>query len=62
MFGPGIGRSHNLISGSPEAGAYTRDGHSDYGNAFISLHAGLPKCAVVSAARCTVLVGRTNYH
>ena len=44
-----------------EAGVYTRDGHSDYGHAFVSF---LEKCPNVLSPRSSLLVlgdGRNNY-
>jgi uncharacterized protein len=61
LFGPGADLALAIQRIIHEAGVYTRDGHSDYGNAFISFIRAHPN---VLSPRSSLLVlgdGRTNY-
>ena len=61
MFGPDADLAVAIQRITREAGVYTRDGHSDYGNAFISFIQAHPN---VLSPRSSLLVlgdGRTNY-
>ncbi|AXN45755.1 VWA domain containing CoxE-like protein [Mycobacterium marinum] len=61
MFGPEADLAVAIQRITREAGVYSRDGHSDYGNAFVSFMQGFPN---VLSPRSSLLVlgdGRTNY-
>jgi uncharacterized protein len=61
LFGPDADLAVAIQRITREAGVYTRDGHSDYGNAFISFTENYPN---VLSPRSSLLVlgdGRTNY-
>lgn len=61
LFGPDADLAVAIQRITREAGVYTRDGHSDYGNAFISFTENFPN---VLSPRSSLLVlgdGRTNY-
>ncbi|MBS1695898.1 MAG: VWA domain-containing protein [Actinobacteria bacterium] len=61
MFGPEADLAVAIQRITREAGVYTRDGHSDYGNAFVSF---LEKYPTVLSPRSSLLVlgdGRNNY-
>lgn len=61
MFGPEADLAVAIQRITREAGVYNRDGHSDYGNAFVSFMQGFPN---VLSPRSSLLVlgdGRTNY-
>jgi uncharacterized protein with von Willebrand factor type A (vWA) domain len=61
MFGPEADLAVAIQRITREAGVYNRDGHSDYGNAFVSFLQGFPN---VLSPRSSLLVlgdGRTNY-
>ncbi|MCV7259857.1 vWA domain-containing protein [Mycobacterium shimoidei] len=61
LFGPDADLAMAIQRITREAGVYTRDGHSDYGNAFISFVQAHPN---VLSPRSSLLVlgdGRTNY-
>ena len=61
MFGPEADLAVAIQRITREAGVYSRDGHSDYGNAFASFLHGFPN---VLSPRSSLLVlgdGRTNY-
>ncbi|MGC2654137.1 MAG: VWA domain-containing protein [Mycobacterium sp.] len=61
LFGPDADLAVAIQRITREAGVYTRDGHSDYGNAFNSFLTGHPN---VLSPRSSLLVlgdGRTNY-
>lgn len=61
LFGPDADLAVAIQQITREAGVYTRDGHSDYGNAFISFIQAHPN---VLSPRSSLLVlgdGRTNY-
>lgn len=61
LFGPEADLALAIQRITREAGVYTRDGHSDYGNAFTSFRENFPN---VLSPRSSLLVlgdGRTNY-
>jgi hypothetical protein len=61
LFGPDADLALAIQRITREAGVYTRDGHSDYGNAFVSFIQAHP---TVLSPRSSLLVlgdGRTNY-
>ncbi len=61
LFGPDADLAVAIQRITQEAGVYTRDGHSDYGNAFVSFTENFPG---VLSPRSSLLVlgdGRTNY-
>jgi len=61
LFGPDADLAVAVQRITREAGVYTRDGHSDYGNAFVSFTEAYPN---VLSPRSSLLVlgdGRTNY-
>ena len=61
LFGPDADLAVAVQRITREAGVYTRDGHSDYGNAFVSFAENFPG---VLSPRSSLLVlgdGRTNY-
>ncbi|QNI12887.1 vWA domain-containing protein [Mycobacterium kubicae] len=61
MFGPEADLAVAIQRITREAGVYARDGHSDYGNAFVSFVQAFPN---VLSPRSSLLVlgdGRTNY-
>ena len=61
LFGPDADLAVAVQRITREAGVYTRDGHSDYGNAFVSFTEVFPS---VLSPRSSLLVlgdGRTNY-
>ena len=61
LFGPDADLAVAVQRITREAGVYTRDGHSDYGNAFVSFTEAFPS---VLSPRSSLLVlgdGRTNY-
>ncbi|KZS59711.1 vWA domain-containing protein [Mycobacterium ostraviense] len=61
MFGPEADLAVAIQRITREAGVYARDGHSDYGNAFVSFLQAFPS---VLSPRSSLLVlgdGRTNY-
>ena len=61
LFGPDADLAVAVQRITREAGVYTRDGHSDYGNAFVSFTENFPD---VLSPRGSLLVlgdGRTNY-
>ncbi len=61
LFGPDADLAVAIQRITREAGVYTRDGHSDYGNAFVSFAENFPG---VLSPRSSLLVlgdGRTNY-
>ncbi|CAG7278513.1 VWA domain-containing protein [Mycobacterium avium subsp. paratuberculosis] len=61
MFGPQADLAVAIQRITREAGVYSRDGHSDYGNAFASFEQKFPN---VLSPRTSLLVlgdGRTNY-
>ena len=61
LFGPDADLAVAIQRIPREAGVYTRDGHSDYGNAFVSFIENFPN---VLSPRSSLLVlgdGRTNY-
>src|SRR5271156_5643983 len=61
MFGPDADLAVAIQRITRESGVYTRDGHSDYGNAFVSFIQAHPN---VLSPRSSLLVlgdGRTNY-
>jgi uncharacterized protein with von Willebrand factor type A (vWA) domain len=61
LFGPDADLAVAIQRITREAGVYTRDGHSDYGNAFVSFTENYPN---VLSPRSSLLVlgdGRTNY-
>ena len=61
LFGPDADLAVAIQRITREAGVYTRDGHSDYGNAFVSFTENFHK---VLSPRSSLLVlgdGRTNY-
>lgn len=61
LFGPDADLAVAVQRITREAGVYTRDGHSDYGHAFVSF---LEKYPTVLSPRCSLLVlgdGRNNY-
>ncbi len=61
LFGPDADLAVAVQRITREAGVYTRDGHSDYGNAFVSF---LEKYPTVLSPRSSLLVlgdGRNNY-
>uniref|UniRef100_UPI0012DAB054 VWA domain-containing protein n=1 Tax=Mycobacterium avium TaxID=1764 RepID=UPI0012DAB054 len=61
MFGPEADLAVAIQRITREAGVYSRDGHSDYGNAFASFEQKFPN---VLSPRTSLLVlgdGRTNY-
>ncbi|MFV0496355.1 vWA domain-containing protein [Mycobacterium sp.] len=61
MFGPEADLAVAIQRITREAGVYARDGHSDYGNAFITFMQGNPN---VLSPRSSLLIlgdGRTNY-
>lgn len=61
LFGPDADLAVAVQRITREAGVYTRDGHSDYGNAFVSFIENFPN---VLSPRSSLLVlgdGRTNY-
>ncbi len=61
MFGPDADLAVAIQRITREAGVYTRDGHSDYGNAFVSFTENFPN---VLSPRSSLLIlgdGRNNY-
>ena len=61
LFGPEADLAVAIQRITREAGVYTRDGHSDYGNAFVSFTENFPG---VLSPRSSLLIlgdGRTNY-
>ena len=61
LFGPDADLAVAIQRITREAGVYTRDGHSDYGNAFVSFTEAFPG---VLSPRSSLLIlgdGRTNY-
>jgi uncharacterized protein with von Willebrand factor type A (vWA) domain len=61
LFGPNADLAVAIQRITRESGVYTRDGHSDYGNAFVSFIESFPN---VLSPRSSLLVlgdGRTNY-
>ena len=61
MFGPDADLAVAIQRITREAGVYTRDGHSDYGNAFVSFTDNFPN---VLSPRSSLLIlgdGRNNY-
>lgn len=61
MFGPEADLAVAIQRITREAGVYTRDGHSDYGNAFVSFTENFPN---VLSPRSSLLIlgdGRNNY-
>ena len=61
LFGPDADLAVAIQRVTREAGVYTRDGHSDYGNAFVSFTENFPG---VLSPRSSLLIlgdGRTNY-
>jgi uncharacterized protein len=61
LFGPDADLAVAVQRITREAGVYTRDGHSDYGNAFVSF---LQEFPTVLSPRSSLLVlgdGRNNY-
>jgi uncharacterized protein with von Willebrand factor type A (vWA) domain len=61
LFGPDADLAVAIQRITREAGVYTRDGHSDYGNAFVSFTENYPN---VLSPRSSLLIlgdGRTNY-
>ncbi|MDA0250767.1 MAG: VWA domain-containing protein [Actinomycetota bacterium] len=61
LFGPDADLAVAIQRITREAGVYTRDGHSDYGNAFVSFTENFPG---VLSPRSSLLIlgdGRTNY-
>ena len=61
LFGPDADLAVAVQRITREAGVYTRDGHSDYGNAFVSFTENFPG---VLSPRSSLLIlgdGRTNY-
>jgi uncharacterized protein with von Willebrand factor type A (vWA) domain len=61
VFGPGADLAVAIQRITREAGVYTRDGHSDYGNAFISFSEKYPSVLTPRSSLLVLGDGRTNY-
>ncbi|MEB3067667.1 vWA domain-containing protein [[Mycobacterium] vasticus] len=61
MFGPEADLAVAIQRITRESGVYTRDGHSDYGNAFVSFAEKYPSVVSPRSALLVLGDGRTNY-
>jgi len=61
MFGPEADLAVAIQRITRESGVYTRDGHSDYGNAFVSFAEKYPGVVSPRSALLVLGDGRTNY-
>jgi len=61
LFGPDADLAVAIQRITREAGVYTRDGHSDYGNAFVSFTENFPGVLTPRSSLLILGDGRTNY-
>ncbi|WP_409437684.1 vWA domain-containing protein [Mycobacterium sp. SMC-14] len=61
LFGPEADLAVAIQRITRESGVYTRDGHSDYGNAFVSFAESYPNVVSPRSALLVLGDGRTNY-
>lgn len=61
LFGPEADLAVAIQRITRESGVYTRDGHSDYGNAFVSFAENYPSVVTPRTALLVLGDGRTNY-
>jgi len=61
LFGPEADLAVAIQRITRESGVYTRDGHSDYGNAFVSFAENFPNVVSPRSALLVLGDGRTNY-
>ena len=61
LFGPDADLAVAIQRITRESGVYTRDGHSDYGNAFVSFVENYPNVVSPRSALLVLGDGRTNY-
>ncbi|MFY2859314.1 vWA domain-containing protein [Mycobacterium sp. THU-M104] len=61
MFGPEADLAVAIQRVTREAGVYSRDGHSDYGNAFVSFLQAFPTALSPRSSLLVLGDGRTNY-
>ncbi|WP_407662697.1 vWA domain-containing protein [Mycolicibacter minnesotensis] len=61
LFGPEADLAVAIQRITRESGVYTRDGHSDYGNAFVSFVENFPNVVSPRSALLVLGDGRTNY-
>ena len=61
LFGPDADLAVAIQRITREAGVYTRDGHSDYGNAFVSFAENFPGVLTPRSSLLILGDGRTNY-
>lgn len=61
LFGPDADLAVAIQRITRESGVYTRDGHSDYGNAFVSFAENYPSVVSPRSALLVLGDGRTNY-
>ncbi|MGV0626688.1 vWA domain-containing protein [Mycolicibacter minnesotensis] len=61
LFGPDADLAVAIQRITRESGVYTRDGHSDYGNAFVSFAENFPNVVSPRSALLVLGDGRTNY-
>ncbi len=61
LFGPEADLAVAIQRITRESGVYTRDGHSDYGNAFVSFAESFPNVVSPRSALLVLGDGRTNY-
>ncbi|WP_152665398.1 VWA domain-containing protein [Mycobacterium sp. UM_Kg1] len=61
LFGPDADLAVAIQRITRESGVYTRDGHSDYGNAFVSFAENYPNVVSPRSALLVLGDGRTNY-
>lgn len=61
LFGPEADLAVAIQRITRESGVYTRDGHSDYGNAFVSFAENYPSVVSPRSALLVLGDGRTNY-
>ena len=61
LFGPDADLAVAIQQITREAGVYTRDGHSDYGNAFVSFIQARPNVLTPRSSLLVLGDGRTNY-
>ncbi|MGB3476526.1 MAG: VWA domain-containing protein [Mycobacterium sp.] len=61
LFGPEADLAVAIQRITRESGVYTRDGHSDYGNAFVSFAENYPNVVSPRSALLVLGDGRTNY-
>jgi len=61
LFGPEADLAVAIQRITRESGVYTRDGHSDYGNAFVSFVENYPNVVSPRSALLVLGDGRTNY-